>query len=155
MEKGQLERLRSDEGEWQLAALPADLFWTPLLTWPEAALCCGQQTKLKVTFSSTLVRITQLVRGFSATWKQSVEAMSREVMRSFTNFKNGTSIIQVRRACPSTDGDQCTCAWVLAAPDVAVCCQRPEVMGGLKGFIHFKKLLNRRLQNTDKNKIIS
>lgn len=65
------------------------------------------KAKLKVTFSSPLVRITQLVRGFSATWKQSVEAMSRDVMRSFTNFKNGTSIIQVRRACPSTDGDQC------------------------------------------------
>lgn len=112
-------------------------------------------TKLKVTFSSTLVRITQLVRGFSATWKQSVEAMSRDVMRSFTNFKNGTSIIQVRRACPSTDGDQCRCAWVLTAPDVAVCCQRPEVVGGLKGFIRFKKLLNRQLQNTDKNQIIS
>ncbi|CAF90117.1 unnamed protein product [Tetraodon nigroviridis] len=53
MEKGQLERLRSEEA-----------------------------------------RITQLVRGFSSTWKQSVEAMSRDVMRSFTNFKNGTSIIQ-------------------------------------------------------------
>uniref|UniRef100_A0A3P8WXB3 Vacuolar protein sorting-associated protein 52 homolog n=1 Tax=Cynoglossus semilaevis TaxID=244447 RepID=A0A3P8WXB3_CYNSE len=39
-------------------------------------------------------RITQLIRGFSATWKQSVESMSQEVMRSFTNFKNGTSIIQ-------------------------------------------------------------
>ncbi|KAM9824191.1 vacuolar protein sorting-associated protein 52 homolog [Neosynchiropus ocellatus] len=39
-------------------------------------------------------RITQLVRGFSATWKSSVELMSQDVMRSFTNFKNGTSIIQ-------------------------------------------------------------
>lgn len=41
-------------------------------------------------------RICQLVRGFSGTWKQSVEAMSQDVMRSFTNFKNGTGIIQVR-----------------------------------------------------------
>ncbi|TRY65737.1 hypothetical protein DNTS_005577 [Danionella cerebrum] len=39
-------------------------------------------------------RITLLVRGFSSTWKQSVEALSQDVMRSFTNFKNGTSIIQ-------------------------------------------------------------
>ncbi|KAM8884079.1 vacuolar protein sorting-associated protein 52 homolog [Synchiropus picturatus] len=39
-------------------------------------------------------RITQLVRGFSSTWKSSVELMSQDVMRSFTNFKNGTSIIQ-------------------------------------------------------------
>ncbi|XP_016349691.1 vacuolar protein sorting-associated protein 52 homolog, partial [Sinocyclocheilus anshuiensis] len=41
-----------------------------------------------------VARITQLVRGFSSTWKQSVEALSQDVMHSFTNFKNGTSIIQ-------------------------------------------------------------
>ncbi|XP_066524386.1 vacuolar protein sorting-associated protein 52 homolog [Hoplias malabaricus] len=50
----------------------------------------GQLDKLK----NDEVRITQLVRGFSSSWKQSVEAMSQDVMRSFTNFKNGTSIIQ-------------------------------------------------------------
>ncbi|XP_055750366.1 vacuolar protein sorting-associated protein 52 homolog isoform X1 [Salvelinus fontinalis] len=31
---------------------------------------------------------------FSSTWKQAVEALSQDVMRSFTNFKNGTGIIQ-------------------------------------------------------------
>ncbi|XP_065804263.1 vacuolar protein sorting-associated protein 52 homolog isoform X1 [Labrus bergylta] len=50
----------------------------------------GQLDRLK----NEEARITQLVRGFSGTWKQSVEAMSQDVMRSFTNFKNGTSIIQ-------------------------------------------------------------
>ncbi|XP_031441482.1 vacuolar protein sorting-associated protein 52 homolog [Clupea harengus] len=50
----------------------------------------GQLDRLK----NDEARITQLVRGFSITWKQSVEAMSQDVMRSFTNFKNGTSIIQ-------------------------------------------------------------
>ncbi|XP_067281302.1 vacuolar protein sorting-associated protein 52 homolog [Pseudorasbora parva] len=50
----------------------------------------GQLDKLK----NDEARITQLVRGFSSTWKQSVEALSQDVMRSFTNFKNGTSIIQ-------------------------------------------------------------
>ncbi|XP_032644298.1 vacuolar protein sorting-associated protein 52 homolog [Chelonoidis abingdonii] len=39
-------------------------------------------------------RVTQLVRGFSTTWKASVESLSQDVMRSFSNFKNGTSIIQ-------------------------------------------------------------
>nr|XP_033779875.1 vacuolar protein sorting-associated protein 52 homolog isoform X1 [Geotrypetes seraphini] len=53
IEKGQLERLKNEEG-----------------------------------------RVTQLVRGFAGTWKQSVENLSHDVMRSFTNFKNGTSIIQ-------------------------------------------------------------
>ncbi|XP_029441038.1 vacuolar protein sorting-associated protein 52 homolog [Rhinatrema bivittatum] len=53
IEKGQLERLKNEEG-----------------------------------------RVTQLVRGFAGTWKQSVENLSQDVMRSFTNFKNGTSIIQ-------------------------------------------------------------
>ncbi|KAG7324635.1 hypothetical protein KOW79_012651 [Hemibagrus wyckioides] len=56
----------------------------------EALIEKGQLDKLK----NDEVRITQLVRGFSSTWKQSVEALSQDVMRSFTNFKNGTSIIQ-------------------------------------------------------------
>ncbi|XP_030202200.1 vacuolar protein sorting-associated protein 52 homolog isoform X2 [Gadus morhua] len=50
----------------------------------------GQLERLK----NDEARINQLVRGFSSSWKHSVEAMSQEVMRSFTNFKNGTSIIQ-------------------------------------------------------------
>uniref|UniRef100_A0A8C7Q863 Vacuolar protein sorting-associated protein 52 homolog n=1 Tax=Oncorhynchus mykiss TaxID=8022 RepID=A0A8C7Q863_ONCMY len=50
----------------------------------------GQLDRLK----NDEARITQLVRGFSSTWKQSVEALSQDVMRSFTNFKNGTGIIQ-------------------------------------------------------------
>uniref|UniRef100_A0A671TML7 Vacuolar protein sorting-associated protein 52 homolog n=1 Tax=Sparus aurata TaxID=8175 RepID=A0A671TML7_SPAAU len=56
----------------------------------EALMEKGQLDRLK----NEEVRITQLVRGFSSTWKQSVESMSQDVMRSFTNFKNGTSIIQ-------------------------------------------------------------
>uniref|UniRef100_A0AAX7TSJ8 Vacuolar protein sorting-associated protein 52 homolog n=1 Tax=Astatotilapia calliptera TaxID=8154 RepID=A0AAX7TSJ8_ASTCA len=56
----------------------------------EALMEKGQLDRLK----NDEARITQLVRGFSSTWKQSVEAMSQDVMRSFTNFKNGTSIIQ-------------------------------------------------------------
>ncbi|XP_048345019.1 vacuolar protein sorting-associated protein 52 homolog [Sphaerodactylus townsendi] len=39
-------------------------------------------------------RVTQLVRGFAGTWKAAVESLSQDVMRSFTNFKNGTTIIQ-------------------------------------------------------------
>ncbi|KAF5899902.1 vacuolar protein sorting-associated protein 52 isoform X1, partial [Clarias magur] len=56
----------------------------------EALMEKGQLDKLK----NDEARITQLVRGFSSTWKQSVEGLSQDVMRSFTNFKNGTSIIQ-------------------------------------------------------------
>uniref|UniRef100_A0A1A8HXB9 Vacuolar protein sorting-associated protein 52 homolog n=2 Tax=Nothobranchius TaxID=28779 RepID=A0A1A8HXB9_NOTKU len=56
----------------------------------EALMEKGQLDRLK----NEEARITQLIRGFSSTWKQSVESMSQEVMRSFTNFKNGTSIIQ-------------------------------------------------------------
>ncbi|XP_043090050.1 vacuolar protein sorting-associated protein 52 homolog [Puntigrus tetrazona] len=56
----------------------------------EALMEKGQLDKLK----NDEARITQLVRGFSSSWKQSVEALSQDVMRSFTNFKNGTSIIQ-------------------------------------------------------------
>ncbi|XP_044028503.1 vacuolar protein sorting-associated protein 52 homolog isoform X1 [Siniperca chuatsi] len=56
----------------------------------EALMEKGQLDRLK----NEEARIIQLVRGFSSTWKQSVESMSQDVMRSFTNFKNGTSIIQ-------------------------------------------------------------
>uniref|UniRef100_A0A3Q3D9Y1 Vacuolar protein sorting-associated protein 52 homolog n=1 Tax=Hippocampus comes TaxID=109280 RepID=A0A3Q3D9Y1_HIPCM len=56
----------------------------------EALMEKGQLERLK----SDEARICQLVRGFSGSWKQSVEAMSQDVMRSFTNFKNGTGIIQ-------------------------------------------------------------
>ncbi|XP_060706512.1 vacuolar protein sorting-associated protein 52 homolog isoform X2 [Hemiscyllium ocellatum] len=50
----------------------------------------GQVDKLKTEEG----RVVQLVRGFAGTWKQSVENLSQDVMRSFTNFKNGTGIIQ-------------------------------------------------------------
>ncbi|XP_061752738.1 vacuolar protein sorting-associated protein 52 homolog isoform X1 [Nerophis ophidion] len=56
----------------------------------EALMETGHLERLK----NEEARICQLVRGFSGSWKQSVEAMSQDVMRSFTNFKNGTSIIQ-------------------------------------------------------------
>ncbi|XP_058475002.1 vacuolar protein sorting-associated protein 52 homolog isoform X1 [Solea solea] len=56
----------------------------------EALMEKGQLDRLK----NDEARVTQLVRGFSSSWKQSVESMSQDVMRSFTNFKNGTSIIQ-------------------------------------------------------------
>uniref|UniRef100_A0A8C7HBA1 Vacuolar protein sorting-associated protein 52 homolog n=1 Tax=Oncorhynchus kisutch TaxID=8019 RepID=A0A8C7HBA1_ONCKI len=56
----------------------------------EALIEKGQLDRLK----NDEAQITQLIRGFSSTWKQSVEALSQDVMRSFTNFKNCTGIIQ-------------------------------------------------------------
>lgn len=56
----------------------------------EALIEKGQQERLR----GEEARVTQLVRGFSSTWKAAVEALSQDVMRSFSNFKNGTSIIQ-------------------------------------------------------------
>ncbi|XP_064407979.1 vacuolar protein sorting-associated protein 52 homolog isoform X2 [Latimeria chalumnae] len=56
----------------------------------EALVEKGQLDRLKTDEG----RIVQLVRGFAATWKQSVENLSQDVMRCFTNFKNGTGIIQ-------------------------------------------------------------
>ncbi len=40
-------------------------------------------------------RIQQLVRGFAADWKKSIETLNHDIMQSFTNFKNGTAILQV------------------------------------------------------------
>lgn len=38
-----------------------------------------------------------MVRGFNSDWKKSLESINNEVMKAFTNFKNGTAILQVRR----------------------------------------------------------
>ena len=45
-----------------------------------------------------LERIQQLVRGFASDWKRSIENINQEIMRSFSNFKNGTTILQVSRS---------------------------------------------------------
>ncbi|XP_057257173.1 vacuolar protein sorting-associated protein 52 homolog, partial [Pezoporus wallicus] len=39
-------------------------------------------------------RVTQVARGFAGGWRGAVEALSREVMNSCSNFRTGTGIIQ-------------------------------------------------------------
>ncbi|XP_019856256.1 PREDICTED: vacuolar protein sorting-associated protein 52 homolog [Amphimedon queenslandica] len=39
--------------------------------------------------------IQNLVRGFNSDWKKSLESINNEVMKAFTNFKNGTAILQL------------------------------------------------------------
>ncbi|GFS17595.1 vacuolar protein sorting-associated protein 52-like protein [Elysia marginata] len=39
-------------------------------------------------------RVQQIVRGFNNDWKRALENINQEVMRAFTNFKNGTQILQ-------------------------------------------------------------
>ena len=39
--------------------------------------------------------MTPLVKGFLNDWKKSLELINQEIMRSFTNFKNGQTILQV------------------------------------------------------------
>lgn len=41
-------------------------------------------------------RINQIVRGFNSDWKKAIESINGQIMKSFTNFKNGTQILQVR-----------------------------------------------------------
>lgn len=40
------------------------------------------------------MRVQQIVRGFNNDWKRALEMINGEVMRAFTNFKNGTQILQ-------------------------------------------------------------
>ncbi|XP_032942882.1 vacuolar protein sorting-associated protein 52 homolog [Catharus ustulatus] len=56
----------------------------------EALLERGEGEKLR----GHEARVTQLIRGFSGSWKGAVEALSQDVMRSFSNFRIGTGIIQ-------------------------------------------------------------
>ncbi len=57
----------------------------------EGLLERGQKDKVKLDEK----RINQLVRGFSNDWKKSIEELNQDIMHSFTNFKNGTAILQV------------------------------------------------------------
>ncbi|XP_071948062.1 vacuolar protein sorting-associated protein 52 homolog [Antedon mediterranea] len=56
----------------------------------ESAVEKGQADQMKYQEQ----RIQKLVRDFVAEWKQAIENVNQEVMKSFTNFKNGTSILQ-------------------------------------------------------------
>ncbi|XP_068025882.1 vacuolar protein sorting-associated protein 52 homolog isoform X2 [Melanerpes formicivorus] len=96
-----VEESKEVEGFQQLLSARTQEFIEELLAPPfggmisfvkeaEALLEKGQMEKLR----GEEARVTQLARGFSSSWKASVEALSQDVMRSFSNFKNGTSIIQ-------------------------------------------------------------
>ncbi len=50
---------------------------------------------INLAFVSFPDKIEQLVRGFAADWKQAIETINQDVMRSFSNFKTGTNILQV------------------------------------------------------------
>ena len=57
-------------------------------------MCVGLLEKHCISPAEELVR---LVKGFATTWKSSMEALNHEVMEKFTNFKNGTAILQVHK----------------------------------------------------------
>ncbi|KAI1730474.1 vps52 / sac2 family domain-containing protein [Ditylenchus destructor] len=40
-------------------------------------------------------KVTQIVRSFGVEWKRSIESINNEILQSFTNFKNGTNILQM------------------------------------------------------------
>ena len=40
-------------------------------------------------------KVAPLVQGFAAGWRTSVDLLSREITTSFTNFKVGSTIVQV------------------------------------------------------------
>lgn len=39
-------------------------------------------------------KVVQIIRAFGAEWKRGIEGINKEVLQSFTNFKNGTVILQ-------------------------------------------------------------
>ncbi|RUS69204.1 hypothetical protein EGW08_023031, partial [Elysia chlorotica] len=64
-----------------------------LISWvkdSEVALERGQGDRLALEEK----RVQQIVRGFNNDWKRALESINQEVMRAFTNFKNGTQILQ-------------------------------------------------------------
>ena len=53
-------------------------------------------------------RVQQIVRGFNNDWKRALEVINQDVMRAFTNFKNGQQILQV-------SGVPVCCQWEIPA----------------------------------------
>ena len=47
---------------------------------------------MKLNFSD---KLTAVVNSFTAGWKKSIDAINGEIVKSFTDFKNGTNILQV------------------------------------------------------------
>ncbi|KAM6993506.1 vacuolar protein sorting-associated protein 52 homolog [Passerculus sandwichensis] len=96
-----VEESKEVEGFQQLLSARTQEFVEELLAPPfgglvgfvreaEALLERGEGEKLR----GMEARVTQLIRGFSGSWKGAVEALSQDVMRSFSNFRIGTGIIQ-------------------------------------------------------------
>ncbi|KAF8386907.1 vps-52 [Pristionchus pacificus] len=50
-----------------------------------------QATNLLVRYND---KLTSVIRSFSANWKRSIDGINGEIVKSFTNFKNGTNILQ-------------------------------------------------------------
>nr|XP_021136635.1 vacuolar protein sorting-associated protein 52 homolog [Columba livia] len=86
-----VEESKEVEGFQQLLSARTQEFIEELLSPPfggmiafvkeaEALLEKGQLERLR----GEEARVTQLARGFSSTWKASVESLSQDVMRSFT-----------------------------------------------------------------------
>jgi len=67
------------------------------IDFPTNVQTCGNYLVKLNSVVHFLGRIQQLVRGFAADWKKSIENINQEIMRSFSNFKNGTTILQVSK----------------------------------------------------------
>ena len=65
----------------------------------------GQREKVKVDEQ----RLQQLVRGFATDWKKSIEVLNQDIMQSFTNFRNGTAILQVKKETGLVGELECVC----------------------------------------------
>ena len=64
----------------------------------------GQRERIRVEET----KIRQLVRGFAGDWKKSMEALNQDIMQSFSNFKIGTHILQVRHTHSAIREDDTT-----------------------------------------------
>lgn len=50
---------------------------------------------LKYTYVVFIDKLTSVVQSFESKWKQAIESINSEIVKSFTDFKNGTNILQV------------------------------------------------------------
>lgn len=68
---------------WKLMKVKKILSWFNVLN----------QKKFSIEIK-ILGNATQLIKSFSSDWKKSLDLINQEIMRTFSNFKNGQSILQ-------------------------------------------------------------
>lgn len=76
-------------------SFPAEILFEHRITEYSNSMSLNELSHFKLIIDLITGRVQSIVRGFNNDWKRALELINGDVMRAFTNFKNGTQILQV------------------------------------------------------------